>query len=155
MGHQARGGWGLRKPGFSEVETGPKRACQGWLAVPWQGSWAGFSEARNAGATDSVGLAVQAGLATSSGLAAEGPSCRRLAAVLTARRAGGRGPRRGVPALLGRQAWALAPGLGSHETVRGQEGLRDHGPPQGAATMGVGNVRGILSCPRAGGMIGI
>jgi len=34
-------GWGLRKPGFSEVETGPKWTGQGWLAVPWQGPWSG------------------------------------------------------------------------------------------------------------------
>lgn len=52
MGHQAHGGggWGLRKPGFSEVETGP--------------TWTGRSrlaEARNAGATDHVGLSRRGG----------------------------------------------------------------------------------------------
>ena len=33
MGHQARQGWGLRKPGFSEVETGPKWTGRGLVGV--------------------------------------------------------------------------------------------------------------------------
>lgn len=59
VGHQARQGWGLRKPGFSEVETGPKWTGRSWLVFPWQRSQPGSQKARNLGATDSVGLASQ------------------------------------------------------------------------------------------------
>lgn len=55
-GHRALTRWGLRRLGFSEVETGLKWTGQSWLAVPWQRPQPGSQEARNAGATDSVGL---------------------------------------------------------------------------------------------------
>lgn len=60
-GSQARRGWGPRKLGFSEVETGPKWTSQAWLAVPWRRPRPRSQEAGNAGAHRQRGSG-QAGL---------------------------------------------------------------------------------------------
>lgn len=61
MGHQARRGRGLRKLGFSEVETSPTWTSQAWLAVPWRRPQPRSQEAGNAGGHRQCGSG-QAGL---------------------------------------------------------------------------------------------